>query len=236
MPFVPHKPANQMLATKTAAPSAGIITFIGTPTVPAHDHTSASLAAESTPAWETTPPPPPPPPHPPASNKPHAGRQAACPPPAAVNMLKPTTPTKIDRLRTLLVDHPDRQSTEYILHDLGRGFSVGYTLPLENTSSPNLPSASQRPDFVFTSLQEACRRGETAGPFDTKPFPTLYISGVGVVPKKSGKLRLIHHLSSPSGRSVNDGIPKADFSFHYVTIDNAISAPTSRSWLLPIKS
>ena len=52
----------------------------------------------------------------------------------------------------------------------------------------------------------------------------MYVSGVGVVPKKSGKLRLIHHLSSPSGRSVNDGIPKADFSLHYVTIDNAISA------------
>ena len=139
-------------------------------------------------------------------------------------MLKPTTPNKVDRLRTLLVDHPDRQFTEYVLHGLERGFSVGYTLPLQNTSSPNLPSASQHPDFVSTSLQEACRRGETAGPFDTKPFPTMYISGVGVVPKKSGKLRLIHHLSSPSGRSVNDGIPKADFSLHYVTIDNAISA------------
>ena len=61
-------------------------------------------------------------------------------------------------------------------------------------------------------------------PFDTKLFPTMYVSGVGVVPKKSGKLRLIHHLSSPSGRSINDGIPKADFSLHYVTIDNAISA------------
>ena len=61
-------------------------------------------------------------------------------------------------------------------------------------------------------------------PFDTKLFPTMYVSGVGVVPKKSGKLRLIHHLSSPLGRSVNDGIPKDDFSLHYVTIDDAISA------------
>ena len=78
-------------------------------------------------------------------------------------------------------------------------FSVGYTPPLQNTSCPNLPSASQHPEFVSTSLQEACWRGETAGPFDTKPFTTMYVSGVGVVPKKLGKLRLIHHLSSSSG-------------------------------------
>ena len=145
------------------------------------------------------------------------------PPPDAVNMLGPTTPIKVERLLTLLVDHPDRQFTEYFLHGLERGFSRGYTLPLQNTSSPSLPSASQHPDFVSTSLQEACRRGETAGPFDTKPFPTMYISGVGV-PMKSGKLGLTHHLSSPSGRSINDGIPTADYSLHYVTIDNAISA------------
>ena len=38
---------------------------------------------------------------------------------------------------------------------------------------------------------------QTAEALDTKPFTTMYKSGVGVVPKKSGKLRLIHHLSSP---------------------------------------
>ena len=48
-------------------------------------------------------------------------------------------------------------------------------------------------------------------------------SGVGVVPKKSGKLRLIHHLSVPAGVSVNDGIPKDLYSLRYVTIDDAIN-------------
>ena len=48
-------------------------------------------------------------------------------------------------------------------------------------------------------------------------------SGVGVVPKKSGKLRLIHHLSAPAGVSVNDGIPKDLCSLQYVTIDDAIN-------------
>ena len=47
-------------------------------------------------------------------------------------------------------------------------------------------------------------------------------SGLGVVPKKNGKLRLIHHLSAPVARSINDGIDKEDYSLHYVTVDNAI--------------
>ena len=47
-------------------------------------------------------------------------------------------------------------------------------------------------------------------------------SGLGVVPKKSGKLRLIHHLSAPYEQSINDGIPKEDYSLHYVTVDDTI--------------
>ena len=54
-------------------------------------------------------------------------------------------------------------------------------------------------------------------------FSSLCCSGVGIVPKKSGKLRLIHHLSAPAGVSVNDGIPKDLYSLQYVTIDNAIN-------------
>ena len=87
---------------------------------------------------------------------------------------------------------------------------------------------SLQPPSTPNSSRCPCRKlagvAKPPDPFDTKLFPTMYVSGVGVVPKKSGKLRLIHHLSSPSGRSINDGIPKADFSLHYVTIDNAISA------------
>ena len=63
----------------------------------------------------------------------------------------------------------------------------------------------------------------TAGPFSSPPFPTMCCSGAGVVLKKSGKLRLIHHLSAPTGVSVNDGIPKDLYSLQFVTIDDAIN-------------
>jgi len=52
----------------------------------------------------------------------------------------------------------------------------------------------------------------------------MHFSGVGVIPKKNGKLRLIHDLSSPANSSVNDGIDRADFTFQYTTIDAAVSS------------
>ena len=42
--------------------------------------------------------------------------------------------------------------------------------------------------------------------------------GVGVVPKMSGKLQLIHHLPAPMGSSVDDGIPKDLFLKNAVSV------------------
>ena len=33
---------------------------------------------------------------------------------------------------------------------------------------------------------------------------------------------MIMHLSAPKNHSINDGIDRADFTFHYSTIDNAV--------------
>lgn len=47
-----------------------------------------------------------------------------------------------------------------------------------------------------------------------------------MIPKKSqpNKWRLILDLSSPTGHSVNDGIPKDPFSLQYISVDDAIRA------------
>jgi len=44
-----------------------------------------------------------------------------------------------------------------------------------------------------------------------------------VVPKKNGKWCMIHHLSAPQGRSINDFIPGDEFSLWYSTVDDAIN-------------
>lgn len=45
---------------------------------------------------------------------------------------------------------------------------------------------------------------------------------VGVVPKKNGKWRMVHHLSAPPGSSVNDHIPKEPYSLLYSSVDDAV--------------
>ncbi|KAF7366908.1 Integrase/recombinase xerD [Mycena sanguinolenta] len=66
--------------------------------------------------------------------------------------------------------------------------------------------------------------GRTAGPFPAPPFDNFRCSPLGAVTRKrTSKVRRIHHLSWPHGRSVNDGIPDAEAQIHYDMIDRAIA-------------
>ena len=55
------------------------------------------------------------------------------------------------------------------------------------------------------------------------PLPNFVVNPLGAVPKKkSGKWRLILHLSHPPGASVNDTIDITDFPLHYSTVYDAM--------------
>ena len=134
-----------------------------------------------------------------------------------------TTPLDAARWQRLLVGHPDRDFASYVSRGLKFGFDIGHRGHRPALTARNLRSAFEHADFVDAHLEQSIAAGHTAGPFSSPPFPSMCCSGVGVVPKKSGKLRLIHHLSAPAGVSVNDGIPKDLYSLQYVTIDDAIN-------------
>ena len=125
-------------------------------------------------------------------------------------------------MKALLADHPEQDFAQYVISGLENGFSIGFNGSRRRTSSPNLPSAFDNAAFISDYLKNACQRGETAGPYLTPPLPDLHCSGLGVVPKKNGRLCPIHHLSSPVGESINDGISPDEFSLHYVSVDHAI--------------
>ena len=137
------------------------------------------------------------------------------------------TPVHVQRLCSLLSHHPDKSFSNYVSQGMSQGFAVGFRSPsaplARLCSSSNHPSALRNRQFVSTYLQSSCDSSQTAGPFTQPPFPHTYVSGLGIVPKKNGKLRVIHDLSSPDGESVNDGIPREDFSPEYATVDMAIS-------------
>ena len=63
-----------------------------------------------------------------------------------------------------------------------------------------------------TFLKNALPKGLLA-PVETLPFTNFQYSGMGVVPKKEGKWKVINHLSVPFGGSVNDIINPKEFRF-----------------------
>ena len=144
--------------------------------------------------------------------------------PPHINNSSVHTPLHVSRFELLLRHHPYKEFASYELNGLRYGFSIGFTASRDiSVQSANLPSSAACASFISDQLYASCQRGETAGPFSAALFTFMRCSGVGVVPKKNGKLCMIHHLSSP-GNSVNDGVPADQFSLQYISIDDAIES------------
>jgi hypothetical protein len=76
---------------------------------------------------------------------------------------------------------------------------------------------------VEKKLAKEISQGRIAGPFHELPFVNMHISPIGVVPQKEvGQYRLIHNLSYPTDKSINDHIPDEIKPVHYSSIDDAI--------------
>ena len=132
------------------------------------------------------------------------------------------TPIDVARFTRLLADHPDKAFSSRVSRGLQSGFRIGFSGRRQTVTAPNLPSSAEHSVYISEYLATSCAQGETCGPYSTPPFPSFQCSGIGVVPKKNGKLRIIHHLSAPVGNSVNDGIDPSAFSLSYIRIDDAV--------------
>jgi hypothetical protein len=67
-------------------------------------------------------------------------------------------------------------------------------------------------DAISAVIAEDVATKKKAGPYKEKPFPNLFISPIGGVPKKNGKVRVIHNLSHPfKGASVNASVEEVPF-------------------------
>ena len=87
-------------------------------------------------------------------------------------------------------------------------------------------SAREHLEVIQEYLANECAEGRVLGPFPPASLPDVQISRFGVVSKKGqNKWRLILDLSSPEGRSVNDGIRPDLCSLSYVSI---VTTPPER--------
>ena len=135
---------------------------------------------------------------------------------------QPYTPLRHAQFAHELRNHPDNAWVARLLEGLRHGVRLGYTGPRSPTRARNLPSAFTHPEAIDTEQAKECAAGRIHGPFREPPFPNLHCSGLGAVPKKDGRWRMILHLSAPAGRSINDHISQDDYSLHYTSIDDAI--------------
>ena len=111
----------------------------------------------------------------------------------------------------------------YLVHGFRYGSRIQFIGNCAPFEYPNLKSALQNPDLVMSKLQKEIDTGRIVGPFTNAPFPDLRSSSIGIVPKKTpNEVRLIQHLSYPSGFSVNDNIPDDCSTVHYATINQAV--------------
>ena len=132
------------------------------------------------------------------------------------------TPIRVNRLVPLLL-HYTPSATLYLADGFIHGFPLHFEGPRLAYAAPNLLSARQQSSVVDAKLAKELTAQRIAGPFDTPSFSQFRISPLRVVPKKTpGASRLIHHLSYPTGSSVNDGIAFAHSTISYARIDDAI--------------
>ena len=133
------------------------------------------------------------------------------------------TPLRRSAFERELKGHPDKAWVSWLLNGIDNGVSTGCKGPHFPFTARNLTSALQHPEIVDAELQKEVELGRILGPFSQRPLEHLRTSGLGAVPKKNGKWRVILHLSAPEGRSINDFIAKEEFSIHYSTIDDAVA-------------
>ena len=148
------------------------------------------------------------------------------PPPSVVPeaLTEIVTPLHWQAWDRRVAPHPDQRYQTYIVNGIKQGFRVGfdYTRPLCSARS-NMSSSRQFPQIISQYLAEECAEGRIVGPLPRGFVDNVQVSRFGLIPKKSpGEWRLIVDLSSPEGRSVNDGVYEHLCSLKYVTVEDAL--------------
>ena len=137
-----------------------------------------------------------------------------------LEVMKVSTPLKVETWRAALRSHPDRRFAQYIVGGLEHGFHIGFDRSRHLVPSErNLPSTNERVEEVTRYIEKELSLGRVVGPL--RPNPIWQVNRIGVIPKghTPGRWRMITDLSHPPGASVNDGIDPNVCTLSYVTVE-----------------
>ena len=149
------------------------------------------------------------------------------PRPAPPYLQTVSSPLVLANWAATLAGHPDKRFRDFILRGIAQGFRVGfdYASCACTSATSNMVSATEQAPVVQAYLKKEIALGCIVGPVGIHEAPPgCQVSPFGVIPKSSqpGKWRLIVDLSSPKGRSVNDGIEAELCSLCYLHMDEVI--------------
>ena len=120
------------------------------------------------------------------------------------------TPLRRSAFEHELKKHPDKAwVSSRLLNGIDNDVSTSYNDPHFSFTARNLTSALQHPEILDSELKKEVNLGCILGPFSQRPLKHLRTSGLGAVPNKNGKWRVILSLVSTS---INDFISKEDFA------------------------
>ena len=116
---------------------------------------------------------------------------------------------------------PDKHFSSYILSGIREGFRIGFIRfqPLSQTyGNLHCPSLTLVSNYLSREVELGRMWQLPAGVFPRG----IHVSPIGLIPKKNrpGKWRLIVDLSSPTGKSMNDGIRTDWSSLSYISVDH----------------
>ena len=132
------------------------------------------------------------------------------------------TPVRPSVLRQYLENYDNQTVAKLLFDGFNKGFKLQYEGPRSPTVCKNLKSIELHQEDALALVMKEVHLGRIAGPFPYKPFSNLRISPVGLIPKKDGSWRLIHHLSYPEGGSINDFIDHKYCTVNYTSFDTAL--------------
>ena len=135
-----------------------------------------------------------------------------------------------------LEDNPHIESRDYVLQLISEGIPIGYDGPTFELISDNWKSALEHSADVQKFIDKNIKKGSVVGPLQSLP-PGYRASPLGAFKKKSSsKIRVIHDLSWPPGKSINDYISGKDCALVYTTVDHAADLCEfyNEPWLIKI--
>uniref|UniRef100_A0A1X7UBM2 Reverse transcriptase domain-containing protein n=1 Tax=Amphimedon queenslandica TaxID=400682 RepID=A0A1X7UBM2_AMPQE len=110
---------------------------------------------------------------------------------------------------------PDKLLASFLERGICYGFRIGFNRSSQlKSATSNMGSVFEQPEMVSIHIAEEVAAGRLL------PATAIQQSPIGIIPKKNkaNKFRMIVDLLSPIVQSINDGICKEDYSFHYASV------------------